>query len=150
MGLKEQILEDMKKFMREKDSVALGAIRMLRAEIKNAEIDKKGELSDEDVIKVVQSAIKKRRDAAEQYEKAGRNDLAEKEKREIEILSKYLPEQLSEDELKSIISEEIEKLESKDKKFFGQVMRNVMAKVKGRADGKLVNKLVQEVFDGDN
>ncbi|BAI81042.1 conserved hypothetical protein [Deferribacter desulfuricans SSM1] len=150
MGLKEQILEDMKTYMKEKNSVALGAIRMLRAEIKNAEIEKKGELTDEDVIKVVQSAIKKRKEAAEQYEKANRHELAEKEKKEIEILSKYLPEQLSEEELKKIIAEEINKFESKDKKFFGQVMKNVMAKVKGRADGKIVNKLVSEAFDGDN
>ncbi|MGA1862233.1 GatB/YqeY domain-containing protein [Deferribacter thermophilus] len=150
MGLKEQILEDMKTYMKEKNSVALGAIRMLRAEIKNAEIEKKGELTDEDVIKVVQSAIKKRKEAAEQYEKANRPELAEKEKQEIEILSKYLPEQLSEEELKRIIDDEISKLESKDKKFFGQVMKNVMAKVKGKADGKLVNKLVSEAFDGDN
>ncbi|KAA0258084.1 GatB/YqeY domain-containing protein [Deferribacter autotrophicus] len=150
MSLKNQILDDMKKFMREKNEIALGAIRMLRAEIKNAEIDKKKELDDDEVIQVVQSAIKKRKDAVEQYEKAGRADLAEKEKKEIEILSKYLPEQLSEEELKKIIEEEIGKLESKDKKYFGQVMKGVMSKVKGRADGKLVNKLVNEAFNGGN
>ncbi|MGA1845874.1 GatB/YqeY domain-containing protein [Deferribacter abyssi] len=150
MSLKNQILEDMKKFMKEKNEIALGAIRMLRAEIKNAEIEKKKELIDDEIIQVVQSAIKKRKDAVEQYEKAGRADLAEKEKKEIVVLAKYLPEQLTEEELKEIIKEEIDKLESKDKKYFGQVMKGVMAKVKGRADGKLVNKLVNEAFNGDS
>lgn len=150
MGLKDQILEDMKTYMKEKNQVALGAIRMLRSEIKNAEIDKSGDLTDDEVIRVISSSIKKRKDSVNQYRDAGRHDLAAKEEEEIKVLEKYMPEQLSEEEIKEIIVEEMKELDTPDKKYFGKIMKNVMAKVGNRADGKLVNKMVKEAFDGDN
>jgi hypothetical protein len=142
-----KITEDMKIAMKNKDSIALNTIRMLRAEIKNAEIQKMGKLEEEEVIKVVQTAIKKRKEAAEQYKNAGRDELAEKELMEAKVLEKYLPEQLGEDEIRAIINQV---LAESDNKNFGIVMKAVMEKVKGRAEGKLVNQLVKEMLSGNN
>jgi len=150
MALKERILEDMKQFMRDKNQVALGTVRMLRSEIRNAEIDKSGDLEDDEIVKVVSSAIKKRKDSAKQYEEADRQDLASKELEEVKILERYMPAQLSEEEVRNIVNDEISKFDSPDKKYFGQVMKAVMAKVGNKADGKLVNKLVKEAFDANN
>ena len=150
MALKEQILEDMKQFMRDKNQVALGAVRMLRSEIRNTEIEKSGDLDDDEIVKLVSTAIKKRKDSARQYKEAGREDLASKELDEIKVLEKYMPEQLSEDEIRNIVENEISKLDSPDKKYFGQVMKVVMAEVGNRADGKLVNRIVKEAFDANN
>jgi len=150
MALKEQILEDMKQFMKDKNQVALGAVRMLRSEIRNAEIEKSGDLNDDEIVKLVSTAVKKRKDSARQYEEAGREDLASKELEEIKVLEKYMPEQLSEDEIRNIVNNEISKLDSPDKKYFGQVMKAVMAEVGNRADGKLVNRIVKEAFDANN
>jgi hypothetical protein len=136
--------------MKEKNQVALGAIRMLRSEIRNAEIDKSGDLDDEEIVRVVKSSIKKRKDSANQYRDAGRDDLAAKEEEEIEVLEKYMPKQLSEEEIKEIIAEEMKELDIIDKKHFGRIMKEVMAKVGNRADGKLVSKMVKEAFDADN
>ncbi|TYB32328.1 MAG: GatB/YqeY domain-containing protein [Flexistipes sinusarabici] len=150
MALKEQILEDMKQFMRDKNQIALGAVRMLRSEIRNAEIEKSGDLNDDEIVKLASTAIKKRKDSASQYKEAGREDLASKELEEIKVLEKYMPEQLSEDEIRNIVDNEISKLDSPDKKYFGQVMKAVMAEVGNRADGKLVNRIVKEAFDANN
>lgn len=150
MALKDQITDDMKKYMREKNTVALGAIRMLRSEIKNVEIDGGKELDDAGVQKVIATAIKKRKDAAEQYKGADRPELAEKELHEAEFLSIYMPEQMGEAEVKAAVAEACEGVDTSDKKMFGKVMQAVMAKTGGRADGKLVNQLVKEAFDGNN
>lgn len=150
MSLKDQITADMKTYMKEKNTIALSTIRMLRAEIKNAEIDSKLELDDAGVQKVIASAVKKRKDAADQYKDADRPELAEKELAEAEILMNYMPQQLSEDEVKAIVTEACEGVDTSDKKNFGKVMQAVMAKSQGRADGKIVNQLVKEAFDGNN
>lgn len=146
MSLAQQITDDMKKYMREKNQVALGTVRMLKSDIKYAEIEKKETLSDDDVIKIVQSAIKKRRDAAEQYANADRQELADKEKEEITFLEGYLPEQLTEEEVQQIVKGVIAETGITDQKQFGLVMKAVMAKVQGKADGKIVSRLVKEVF----
>lgn len=150
MSLKDQITADMKTYMREKETVALGAVRMVRAEIKNAEIDGKTELDDSAVQKVIATAIKKRKDAADQFTKADRPELAEKELAEVEVLSKYMPQQMSEEEVRTIVAEACEGVDTSDKKMFGKVMQAVMAKSQGRADGKIVNQLVRDAFDGNN
>lgn len=149
MSLKDQITEDMKTYMRAKNVVALSTVRMLKSEIKNVEIDA-GELDDAGVQKVIATAIKKRKDAAEQYSNADRSELAEKELLEAEYLSKYMPQQMSDDEVKAIVAEACEGVDTSDKKMFGKVMQAVMAKAGGRADGKIVNQLVREAFDGNN
>lgn len=147
MDLISKITEDMKIAMKSKDSLALNTIRMLRSEIKNAEIAKKDKLSDDEIVKVVQTAIKKRKEAAEQYKNAGRDDLYEKEMIEAKTLEKYLPKQLGEDELKKIIKDVINETNSDN---FGLVMKEVMSKVGARAEGKVVNKLVKELLDVSN
>lgn len=142
-----KITEDMKIAMKSKDSLALNTIRMLRAEIKNAEIAKMDKLTEDEIVKVVQTAIKKRKEAAEQYKNAGREDLYEKEMTEAKVLEKYLPEQFEEDELKKIIEDVINETKSDN---FGIIMKTVMSKVGSKAEGKVVNKLVKEMLSGNN
>jgi len=146
MGLKEMVVNDMKLYMRAKDSLALNTIRMLLSEIKYAEISKKEQLEEDEIVKIVMSGIKKRKDAAEQFESGGRTGLAEKELKEIQFLDKYLPEQLSENEIESIIINIVQETEDKN---FGQIMKQVMPKVKGKAEGTVVNRLVRKVLDGN-
>ena len=129
MTLKEQILEDIKHYMKEKDNVALNAVRMLKSDVKNAEIAAIKELDDEGVIKVVASSIKKRKDSAEIYIKNGRQDLADKE--------------LDDEAIKAVITEVIASLDDNMKKNFGAVMKNVMAKVGSSAEGKRVSELIK-------
>ena len=143
MTLKEQILEDIKHYMKEKDNVALNAVRMLKSDVKNAEIAAIKELDDEGVIKVVASSIKKRKDSAEIYIKNGRQDLADKELAEIKVLEKYLPAQLDDEAIKAVITEVISSLDDNMKKNFGAVMKNVMAKVGSSAEGKRVSELIK-------
>ena len=143
MTLKEQILEDIKYYMKEKDAVALNAVRMLKSDVKNAEIAAIKELDDEGVIKVVASSIKKRKDSVEIYIKNGRQDLADKELAEIKVLEKYLPAQLSDEEIKTVIKDVIASLDDNMKKNFGAVMKNVMAKVGSSAEGKKVSELIK-------
>lgn len=148
MTLKEQILEDIKTYMKEKDQVSLNAVRMLKSDIKTAEVATTPvkELDDDAVIKIVMSNIKKRRDSIEIYEKNGRQDAADKELAEIKALEKYLPAQLSDDDIKKVIQEVIDSLEDANKKNFGMVMKGVMAKVTGQAEGKHVSELIKSVL----
>ena len=143
MTLKEQILEDIKHYMKDNAAVALNAVRMLKSDVKNAEIAAIKELDDEGVIKVVASSIKKRKDSAEIYIKNGRQDLADKELAEIKVLEKYLPAQLSDEEIKAVIKDVIASLDDNMKKNFGAVMKNVMAKVGSSAEGKKVSELIK-------
>lgn len=147
MLLKEQITEDMKAYMKNKDTYALEAIRMLRAEIKNAEIELQKELADGDIIKVIQSTIKKNKEAAEIYDKAGRTDLRDKELRYTEVLSKYMPKQLEKSEVEAIVREVVKELGDIDPKTgFGAVMKAAVAKIGSSADGKMINSVVREVL----
>jgi uncharacterized protein YqeY len=142
----QQLDQDMKAAMKQKDKETLSTIRMVRAAIKKVQIDNRGELSDDQVLQVVMKEVKQRRDSLAEYEKAGREDLAAKEKREIEILSAYLPKQLSEEELREIVQQAIADTGAASKKDMGKVMGAVLPKVKGRADGKQVNQLVQQLL----
>ena len=147
MGLKDQIPEDLKSALRERKSFELNVLRMLQASIKNKEIDNRGELNDEQVIQVVSSEIKKRRDAAEEYTKVNREDAAETEKQEIEILMKYMPEQLSEDEITSKVLEIITKSGACGLKDLGMVMKPAISELKGKAEGKLINQIVRKELE---
>lgn len=144
MPLMDRINDDMKQAMKSKDKLKLSVIRMVRSAIKYVEIDKGSALSDDQILDVLTREVKQRRDSLQEFEKAGRTDLAEKEQNEIEILKDYLPKQLTEDELKGIIQDTIKQLGATSKKEMGQVMSVVMPKVKSRADGKLISKFVQE------
>ena len=146
MTLKEQILEDIKHYMKEKDNIALIAVRMLKSDIKTAEIAAIEELDDECIIKVVASSIKKRKDSAEIYIKNSRQDLADKELAEIKVLEKYLPAQLDDESIKAVINEVIASLDDNMKKNFGAVMKNVMAKVGSSAEGKRVSELIKGIL----
>ena len=149
MGLKEQIPEDLKNALRNKNALELSVLRMLQAALKNKEIDnKKEELKDEDVISVVGAEIKKRRDAVKEYEKVNRPDAADQEKAEIDILMKYMPQQMNEDEIRDIVKSAIEETQAEGMKDIGKVMKVLMPKVKGKADGSIVNKIVRELLEG--
>lgn len=144
--LKDQIQEDLKNAMMAKDENTLSTVRMLKSALQYYEIQKGASYSatDEDVIEVVGREIKKRKESIELYEKGGRQELADKEQNELEILRKYLPEQLSEDELRNIIDAVVSKTGASSIQDMGKVMAVIMPQTKGRADGQLVSKIVRE------
>lgn len=147
MILKEKISTDLKEAMKSGDTLRRDTLRMLESMIKNAEIEKlkKEEgLADAEVIEVLSRAVKQRRDSVEQYEKGNRPELAEKEKKEIEIISVYLPEQLGEDKIREIIKEVITVTGASSKADMGKVMGQAMGKLKGQADGSVVKRIVEE------
>ncbi|MGP0587561.1 GatB/YqeY domain-containing protein [Paenibacillus timonensis] len=146
MNLSERLNEDMKQAMKSQDKFKLSTIRMVRATMKNLEIDLKRTLNDNEVLDILSREIKQRKDALQEFEKAGRDDLAEQVKAEAEILAVYLPEQLSEEEIKVIVQQTIQETGASSKADIGKVMSALMPKVKGRADGKLVNQTVQQLL----
>jgi len=147
MGLKERLVQDMKEAMKSKDKLRLSTIRMINSLIKNAEIDKRRELTDEEIVQLLQKYAKQRRESIKLYEKGGRQDLVEKEKAELAVVESYLPSQMNEEELKELISRAIEETGAASVKDLGKVMQWIMPKVKGRADGSLVNRLVREALE---
>lgn len=146
MTIVEQLQEDIKNAMRAKERERLTTLRSLMAELKKLAIDTGKELTDEVVIGVVAKGIKTRQDSATQYTEANREDLAQIERDEIEIYKEYQPEQLSEEALRDIITETIEKTGASSMKEMGKVMGALMPLVKGKADGGLVNKIVKELL----
>jgi len=139
-----KLQEEMKAAMKSGDKDKLSTIRMLISEIKKVQIDSKKELSDEEIISILQKYIKQRKEAYVQYEQAGRKDLAEKELKEIEIVQQFLPPPLSEEELIKIVEETIKEVGASSIKDMGKVVKAVMDKVKGRAEGYLISKIVKE------
>jgi uncharacterized protein YqeY len=146
MSLKERLMEDMKDAMKKGEQIKLSAIRMVRAGIKNKEIELIRELKDEDVIDVIKTAIKQRKDSFAQFLSGKRMDLAEREKKEIEILSVYLPEQMGEEDIRKRVREVILETGASTSRDMGRVMKLIMPELKGRADGQLINKVVQEML----
>jgi len=148
MTLKEQIQKDMIEAMKAKEEIRLGALRMVKAEIMKFEVSgsEKKEIKDEEVIQLISKQIKQRDDAAQQYKAGNRPELAEKEEKEAEILKKYLPEQMSPEEVKKIIEDTIKELGATSKADMGKVMGAIMPKVKGKADGKLINQIVGQLL----
>ena len=144
MSVENQLLEDMKLAMKSGNKVELDTIRMLRAQIKSASIDKKDDLDEAELAQVLQKEAKKRKEAIDLYQKGNREDLVKKEEAELSIISKYLPEQLSEKDLDDIIKSAVESLQVSSEKDMGRVMGAIMPKVKGKTDGKLVQQKVKE------
>ena len=144
MSVEKQLLEDMKLAMKSGNKIELDTIRMLRAQLKSASIDKKDELDEAEVAQVLHKEAKKRKEAIEMYHRGNRQDLVKKEESELIIISKYLPEQLSEKDLDDIITTAIEALNVTGEKDIGRIMGDVMPRVKGKADGKLVQQKVKE------
>jgi len=162
--LKEKIQDDLRSALKEKREIRLSVLRMLLAAISNREIEKRtrtwkekpellteelkkeSQLTDEEITKVIVSEIKKRKEAIELYKKGKRDELALKEEKEAKILEEYLPEQLSEEEIRKIAEEAIRKVGAKEMKDIGKVMAELMPKVKDRADNSLVSKIVKELL----
>jgi len=156
MTLKGKIQEDLNSAIKSKREIETSTLRMLSAAILNKEKEKRYKsgksedipLIDEEIIEVVFNEVKKRKEAIELYEKGDRQELADKEKKEAEILQKYLPEQLTEEEVKKLVKEAITKVGAKEQKDMGKVMAELMPQVKGKADGGLVSKVVKELLAG--
>ena len=164
MNLKEKIKEDLKTALKEGKEIEVSTLRLLLSAIFNKEkekryklskqkpefeekdLEKESQLVDEEVIEVISSEIKKRKESILEFGKGQRQDLVEKETKEKEILEKYLPEQLSEEGIKKLVKEAIERVEAKEPKDIGKVMAELMPKVKGRADGATVSKIVKELL----
>ena len=148
MALKDQLMADMKEAMKAHDKDRLAVIRMVRGAVRQQEIDGKKELEDSDVIAVISKEVKMRKDSIEEFNKGGRQDLVEKTQAEIDILMPYLPAQLSEDEVRELVKAAVEATGAKTQKDMGKVMGKLMPKVKGCADGKMVNNIVRSMLQG--
>ena len=146
MSTRNKIEEDFKNYLRSKDEVSISVLRLLKSAVKNKEIEKKQELSEEEIIELILKEIKKRKESINIYKKAKRVDLAEKEEKEKIILEKYAPEQLSGEELEKIIDEEVSKLGALGPSDMGRVMSKVMSKIKGRMDRSIVSSKVNELL----
>ncbi|OMF34186.1 aspartyl-tRNA amidotransferase [Paenibacillus sp. FSL H8-0548] len=144
MNLSERLTDDMKQAMKNQDKFKLSVIRMMRASVKNLEIDLKRPLDDNEVLDILSREIKQRKDSLQEFKKAGRDDLVAGLEVEIEIIGQYLPEQLTEEEIQEIVTQTIHELGASSKADMGKVMSALLPKTKGRADGKLVNQLVQQ------
>ena len=147
MSLLQKFDDDLKIAIKTSDRIKTSVLRMTKAALKNKQIDKRGDLSDDDILSVISSLLKQRKESIEQFTKGGREDLAEIERQELLILQSYLPEQLSTEEPDRIISEVIKESSAAGLKDIGKVMRLVMPRVKGTADGKLVNQRVKELLE---
>lgn len=144
MSLKEKIVGDLTTAMKAKDAERLSVLRMVKANLMNRQIEKGGELTDEEVTKALQTLVKQRRDSVEQYEKAGRDELAAKEKVEITVLEDYLPIAASKEEIEKAVDEAITETGASSMKEMGAVMKVAQAKLAGKsADGKLVSEIVK-------
>ncbi|OGC81904.1 MAG: aspartyl-tRNA amidotransferase [Candidatus Abawacabacteria bacterium RIFCSPHIGHO2_01_FULL_46_8] len=147
-ALKAQIEHDLKEAMLARNQIKADTLRMLKSAIKYLEIEKKAEADAEMLIEVISREIKKRREAAEQFRNNGREEAAAKEEEEAGFLLKYLPEQLSEAEVRRLVKEAIQQVGASGPSDMGKVMGALMPKVKGKADGTLVSKLVKESLAG--
>ena len=146
MSLKDQLNNDLKDAMRDKDKVRTGTLRTLKSALKYAEIEAGAELDDQGVLGVIAKQAKQRRESIAEFEKAQRADLVEQETAELTILKKYLPAQLSEAAIKDKARAVINELEVTDIKGMGQVMKRLMAELQGQADGKVVNQIVRDLL----
>ena len=145
--LEDQIAQDYKKAMIERNSTKSSTLSFLRAQIKNVMIDKRVEkVADEDVIAVIKKQVKQRQDSIEQFEKGGRRDLADKERAELILLQSYLPQEMSDQELRKIVEKTIKSSGATSVKDMGRVMKDLMPKVTGKADNKRVSDLVKELL----
>ena len=146
MSLMEKLTADMKEAMKQGEKERLSVIRLVRGAVRQAEIDGKKILSDDEVIGIITKEVKMRRDSLEEFERGKRADLVKKAEEEISLLMPYLPSQLSIDEVKKIVEEAVAEVGATTAKDMGKVMGALMPRVKGRADGKLVNEIVRSIL----
>ncbi|HST52512.1 MAG TPA: GatB/YqeY domain-containing protein [Pyrinomonadaceae bacterium] len=143
MSLKERIVKDMTAAMKSKEAARLSTLRMVKAALQNREIEKGEPLTDEELTKLFQSLVKQRRDSVEQYEKAGRAELADKERAEIAVIEEYLPKAASREEIERAVTEAIAETGASSMKEMGAVMKAAQAKLGGSADGRAVSEIVR-------
>jgi hypothetical protein len=146
MGLEDQIRNDMNGALKSGQKEKLSTLRTALSQIKDERINKRKDLTEEDVIGVLMRAVKSRKDSIELYRKGGRQDLVDKETAEVELIQSYLPEQMPEDEVKKIIAEIVQSSGASDIKDIGKVMGPAMARLKGKADGKLVQQIARSLL----
>ena len=149
MALRDKIISDMTAAMKAKDAARLSALRMVKANVMNREIEKGSELSDEEMVKALQSLVKQRRDSIEQYEKAGRQDLSDKELAEIVVIEAYLPQAASREEIESAVTEAITETGASSMRDMGTVMKTVQTRLIGKsADNRMVSEIVKARLSG--
>jgi len=162
MSLKKELQDNLRSALKDKKEIETTTLRMLNAAILNKEKEKraklakegtdekelveKSQLADEEIVEVISSEVKKRKEAASEFDKGDRKNLADKEREEMEILKRYLPEQLSEEEVKELAKKVIEKVEAEEMRDIGRVMAELMPQLKGKADGSLVSRIVKELL----
>lgn len=147
MSLLNRLTEELKEALRAGNHTKLSVIRLLKSSIKNREIEKMAPLTDEEIIDIIMTALKQRRESIEQFQKGGREDLVQKEKSELEVLQTFLPQQLSEEELAGEIQAVIREVGASSPKDMGKVMKILMIRLKGRAEGTKVSSLVKELME---
>jgi uncharacterized protein YqeY len=147
MSLQQRLGDDLKAAMKSSDSLKTSVLRMVKAAIKNKQVEKRKDLSDEEIISVISTLTKQRRESIDLFSKGGREELAEKERQELAMLQLYLPGQLSPEDLDRIIMEAINELSAEGVKDIGKIMRLIMPRVQGAADGKVVNQRVKELLE---
>jgi uncharacterized protein len=149
MNLKQQIISDLTASMKSQDVARTSTLRMVKAAMMNREIEKRGELDDDEMMKLLRSLVKQRRDSVEQYEKGARQDLADKEKAEIEVIEAYLPQAASREEIEAAIAAAISETGASSMKDMGRVMKAVQAALSGKnADGRTVSEIVKAALGG--
>lgn len=146
MTLEEQINEDLKNAMKAKDESRLSCLRFLKAAVKNRQVEKRDKLGDDEVRSVISSLVRRATDSVKEFKQGGRAELAAKEEKEIEILSHYLPKQLSHEEIEAIVNETISELSAQGTKDLGRVMKAAMVKLAGKAQGREVNEIAKKLL----
>ena len=144
MSLKEKLQEDLKSSMKNKDTIRKSVVTLIRAAIKQHEVDNRVELADDAIIDIISKQLKQRKDSLAEFEKANRDDLVEETKSEIQVLEGYLPQQLSEEELEKIVIETIAEVGATSMKDMGKIMATIKPKTAGRADGRKINEFVKK------
>jgi uncharacterized protein YqeY len=148
MNLKDKLTEDLKQAMRQRDELGRSTLRLVMAAIKNAEIEKRRELEEGELLAIIAKEVKQRRESIAEFERGGRQDLVDREKAELQILLAYLPEQLSREEIAAQARQIIEEVGATSPAQMGQVMHQLMPLMQGKADGKLVSQVVKELLAG--
>lgn len=147
--LRERIDDDLKTALKNRETVRISTLRFLKSALHNAEIDKQEKLKDEDTVAIIRKQVKERKDSIEEFKKGNRQDLVDKETKELEVLRDYLPEELKPEELLNIIKEAIAETKAASVKDMGGVMKQVLSRTKDRADGKTVSELVKKELTKD-
>lgn len=147
MTLKERLMEDMKVSMRNKETLKKSVITMIRASVKQKEVDDRVDLTDDDVVELIAKQLKQQKDALVEFEKAERDDLITQTKAEIEILTSYLPQQLTDEELEVVVRDAVAEVNAQSVKDMGKIMGKVMIVAKGKVDGRRINEMVKKILN---